>query len=151
MISRKACFMRGLLAVASGSACSRHFSDAAVGAIRVEAADVRILPAHVGAFYAKIVNDTGAPERLTGVESPDVDDAQLHDVVNEGAITSMREAANGFVIPAHGILTLERGSRHVMLFGARPKDGSLPLTLRFERRDPLSVDAPVRSALEETR
>lgn len=116
--------------------------------IHVDAAEVRVLPSHAGAFYARIANDSGDADRLTSVDSPEVEDAQLHEVFNAGGVTSMREAPGGFPLPAHSALLLQRGGRHVMLFGAHPGGDRLPLTLHFEHGRSLLVDAAVRSALD---
>ncbi len=126
-------------------ACSRRKAG---GTLHLEKSEVRVLPSRAGALYGQIVNDGEEAARLLSVESPRVEDAQLHVVVNADGLTAMRQAHDGFVVPAHGRFALERGGSHVMLFGVRPQDGRLPLALFFEGGAIMQVDPPVRSALE---
>lgn len=107
-----------------------------------------------GAIYVRIVNE-GGDDRLVGVDSPAVADAQLHEFVAEGNLTEMREARGGFAVPGGATLTLAHGGKHVMLFGVKAQEAAvgavptIPVVFHFERAGGIKVDVPVRSAINE--
>jgi copper(I)-binding protein len=45
------------------------------------------------------------------------------------------------LVPAHGKLALQKGGKHVMLFGLRAPKPVLPLALVFERSGRVLIDA----------
>jgi mxaJ protein len=135
----------GLALVFAACGCrARHEG----GPLRVERAEIRVLPSHAGALYLEIANDADVDDRLTGVDSPGVADAQLHETVRRGDVATMQEAPDGFRIPAGGALVLERGGSHAMLFGVEDGATHLPVTLHFARAAAVALDVPVRSAMQ---
>jgi copper(I)-binding protein len=121
------------------------------GALHVEDAAVRVLPSRVGALYLRIINESDHDDRLTGVDSPEVQDAQLHEVVQDhGDVMTMRAAQDGFAVPARSVVALEHGGKHVMLFGISPKADTVSLTLHFERAGDVHISPTCRSGVEES-
>ncbi len=131
-------------------ACSRTRANAPPR-IHVDAPVARVLPSGAGAVYARIVNDGDGDDHLVAVESEALRDAQLHETVKDGDLTTMRRADSGFDVPAHGALVLEKGGKHVMMFGVRDVSAkTLPLTLRFARTGTVHVDVRLEPAMAAT-
>jgi copper(I)-binding protein len=97
----------GLIAAAVPS--SSGAAAASQGAVTVADAYVRapVPPATEAAAYFTVYNTTGAPDRITGVQSGAGATAALHNA-------SMQELP-GAVVPAHGKLVLRTGGMHVMI------------------------------------
>jgi mxaJ protein len=146
---RRALFVLLLVLVA---ACSKA-SARGRSAIRIEGAIARVMPGGAGAVYLRVVNDGLEGDRLESVECPDARDAQLHETVREGDLTSMRHAENGFPVVARGSLALEHGGRHVMVFGvADPTHArSLRLRLHFQHAGVVEMVAPIEGAIQPAR
>lgn len=74
-------------------------------------------------------------------------EVELHDTVDNGGQTQMRELETGFVIPADGEHELAPGGDHLMLMGVdeaiRPGD-VVTFTLTFDDGSTLEVDAPAK-------
>lgn len=86
--------------------------------------------------------------RLIGVTSPLIRWVELHESVENNAVTRM-ERRQEVEFPSRGAMEFEPGGRHAMLFGINPsvKPGTpLPLTFSFNMAPPVTVDAEVRSA-----
>jgi copper(I)-binding protein len=99
------------------------------------------------AVYLDIENGGEVDDRLTGVETPIAERAELHAHVMEGDVMKMRrlEAVD---IPAGGKVAFAPGERHVMLFGlARSlEEGErFQLTLTFDKAGPVEVEVVVQS------
>lgn len=118
-------------------------------AIRIEGAVARVVPTGAGAVYLRAVNEGIATDRLESVESPDARDAQLHETVHDGDVTSMRHAPDGFAVVARSSLVLEHGGRHVMLFGVVDPTHArtLRLKLHFQHAGVIDVVVPVEGAV----
>lgn len=116
---------------------------------RIDNAIAYVLPSGAGVIYMRIVND-GREDVLQSVESPSAADAQLHEVVADGELSTMRAAPGGFAVPAGSTLVLEHGGKHVMLFGV--KDSltvhSLEARLHFQRAGVVAIVVPVRHGIE---
>lgn len=115
--------------------------------IHVEHAMANVVPTGSGAAYFEVVNDGDGADRLLSVASPVVASVQLHEMVHDGDLTSMR-AVKEIDVPAHSTVRLERGGKHVMLFGmnataAGPERTKIPLVLHFERTGDVAIEAPV--------
>lgn len=102
--------------------------------------------AKTGAAFLVIENH-GAADRLLSVASPAAQLVQLHDHVDAGdGVLQMRHSEDGFELPEEGVLTLERGGKHVMFMGlTQPfREGeSVPLTLTFEQAGDVVIEVPV--------
>lgn len=143
---------RGLaaLALAAAAALLAAGPVAAGGPLTVEEARARILlPSRPGAGWLTIRN-SGAADRLAGVESPAAARVEIHTHIHEGGVTMMRKV-DGIKVPAGGEAALEPGGDHLMLFGLKPglKPGdTFPLTLIFEKAGRVTVEMRVAPLAE---
>ncbi len=99
----------------------------------------------VGVLYMRI-EDRGAADRLTAVQTDAAKTAELHENVHEGNVMKMRPVA-GVPVPAGGAVALAPGGYHVMLMGlTRPlaPGDTFPVTLTFERAGTVQTTATVR-------
>lgn len=105
-----------------------------------------------GALYFTITNE-GAADRLLGATTQSSPDVQLHETVEDGGATSMKELPDGVEVPAEGTVRLEPGGTHAMLMDVkRVESGSMmPVTLTFEKAGELNVLVPVVPVTEATR
>ncbi|KES05314.1 hypothetical protein BU52_20390 [Streptomyces toyocaensis] len=98
----------------------------------------------MAAGFLTITNDGAAADRLTSVSSDAAGQVTVHETV-DGAMRQV-EALD---IPAHGSLVLESGGNHLMFeqLKRRPKQGQkVPVELRFDRSDPVTIEIPVKPA-----
>ncbi len=134
-----------LLALLLLCACSEARAKSGVG-LRLEAPFARVLASGVGVIYVRLINDGALPDRLERVDALGVADAQLHEVIMEGELSTMRSAPGGFVIPAGASLALTHGGKHIMLFGVTdaPTRTTLRATFHFEHSAARTLDIPVQ-------
>jgi copper(I)-binding protein len=98
----------------------------------------------VGAAYATLTSPV--PDRLVAVETPLTPHAGLHTMTMDGSVMRMRPV-DGVALPAGQPIALAPGGTHIMLMDLKAplKAGQrFPLTLRFERAAPLTVDVQVK-------
>lgn len=112
--------------------------------VRVEKAQARLTPAHVGAIYFTLVNHHGQDDRLLSAEST-AGRVELHESLARGEVLQMQPRPEGFVIPAQGRVELKPGGKHLMLYDLQGAMDSLPLTLHFEKAGPVHLSVPVSS------
>jgi copper(I)-binding protein len=102
--------------------------------------------AKTGAAFMLIVNH-GEEDRLIGVASPAADLVQLHTHVESGdGVMQMKHVEDGFTVPAHSTLSMERGGRHVMLMGLTAplaQGDTVPVTLTFQNAGDMTIDVTV--------
>lgn len=106
-----------------------------------------VLPGRPGAAYFTLRTNHD-PTRLTAVSSPRIGRIELHESADAGGVTRMRPVANPAFAPGAPLL-FAPGGRHAMLFDMDPSirpGGTVPLTFRFDRAPPVTVDAAVRPA-----
>lgn len=120
------------------------------GVLRVDHAWARATAgmAKVGAAYVTVINDGAEMDRLVGAATPVAAKAELHTVVMEGSVMSMRPVEAVEVHPGEPVV-LRPGGIHVMLMGLKHplKEGEMfPLTLTFEHGGPVEVDVMVQKA-----
>lgn len=120
------------------------------GSVRVGDAWARATPpgVSVGAAYLVVDNGGDKPETLLGASTPVASEATLHATVVQGTTVKMVPLGTPVIEPG-GSLRLAPSGAHVMLMGLhRPlKPGDhFPLTLRFEKAGPITVDVTVRAA-----
>lgn len=99
-----------------------------------------------GAVYLTLLNRGRDADRLVAVATPVARKAAIHETVTEGGVMKMRPL-DALPLPAHQSVKLAPGGVHVMLMGlAAPLEegGRFPLTLRFARAEPVTVDVVVR-------
>ena len=96
------------------------------------------------AAYVVIENE-GESDRLTGVESPVAERAELHTHLMDGETMRMRPL-EAIDIPSGGNAALAPGGDHIMLFGLKQQleaGTTIPLVLMFERAGAVRVQAKV--------
>lgn len=101
----------------------------------------------VAAAFLTLTNSGEKPVRLVAVESPLADKVHWHDMVREGGVMRMK-VQRKVMLPAGGRVELAPGAGHLMLLGLRQPLAvgmKVPLTLRFDNRQSLSVVAVVRA------
>lgn len=100
-----------------------------------------------GAAFMVIENHQSEDDRLIEARSDVAEKVELHThVIDTQGVARMVEVKDGFVIPANGTHTLERGADHVMFLGIKDPfvDGKMiPVTLVFERAGEVQVEIPV--------
>jgi periplasmic copper chaperone A len=91
------------------------------------------------------------PERLLAVESQAAGSTELHASMKMGqggGMTGM-ERLDGLDVPANGTVTFAPGGNHVMMFGlgsGLKPGGTIPLSVRFEKGQPLTIEAKIVGA-----
>lgn len=119
--------------------------------LSAEKAWVRLpaVPGRPGAAYLTI---HGGPEpaRLVAVESAAAGSTELHESMKmgPGGMTGMQRL-DGVDVPAGGTVSFAPGGNHVMLFGLSTglkAGGRVPLSVRFAKGQPLTVEAKVVGA-----
>jgi len=118
-------------------------------AVRVTDAYVRAPPpgARVTAAYLTLTNTTGAPHALVRAESPAAEAVELHAVLTENGLTSMRPVPR-FDVPPNGETKLAPSGAHIMIIGVKgPLDAgaTFPLTLTYADGATVTLDVPVRA------
>lgn len=101
----------------------------------------------VAAAFLTLTNTGAEPVRLLAVESPLADKVHWHDMVREGGVMRMK-VQRKVILPARSRVELTPGGGHLMLLGLRQPlvvGMKVPLTLRFDNRQVLSVVAVVRA------
>lgn len=101
----------------------------------------------VAAVFLTLTNSGEKPVRLLAIESPLAEKVHWHDMVREGGVMRMK-VQRKVMLPARSRVELAPGGGHLMLLGLRQPLGvgmKVPLTLRFDNRQSLSVVAVVRA------
>lgn len=130
--------------------CDRPPPD---GTVRVRDVWVRLPAAKSrpgGAYFRLEAGSEGT--RLLGVSSPAVRWIELHETEMKGSAARMKRRKE-IEFPSRGELVFEPGGRHAMLFGidSKVKPGDrIPLTFSFNVAPPVTVEAEVRAAGDES-
>lgn len=98
--------------------------------------------------FGTLSNPTDRDIHLTAGSSPVAGTVELHETTMDGAAMVMREAADGFVIPARGALVLEPGGLHIMLMAlveAIPAGTDVDVTLSTEDGSDVTVTVSART------
>ncbi|MEI2415317.1 copper chaperone PCu(A)C [Orrella sp. JC864] len=101
-----------------------------------------------GAGYMTIENAGQQPDTLLAVSSPAAERIELHNVVTENGVASMRPV-DGVPVPAQGQARLAPGGYHVMFLKLQApfKQGEqVQATLRFEKAGEIPVTFAVQPA-----
>ncbi|KAB8144936.1 copper chaperone PCu(A)C [Chloroflexia bacterium SDU3-3] len=101
----------------------------------------------MGAAYMVIANSGSAADKLVSVSTDAAKTAEVHNVIEENGVMSMRPVEGGLEIPAGGSVTLKPGSYHLMLIGlTKPlvAGESITLKLTFATAGEVTVTAPIR-------
>lgn len=100
-----------------------------------------------GAAFMMIHNDGSTADRLIGASSDAAARTELHTHLDDGnGVMRMVHVEEGFELPADGMITLQRGGKHVMLMGLNDpmEQGEVvTVTLTFEKAGDVVVEMPV--------
>ena len=102
----------------------------------------------MGGAFMKIHNDEAKQDFLVGGSSPVADRVEVHTHVNDNGVMRMREVKGGIPLPKKAVTELKPGSYHVMFMGLKQplKEGeTVPVTLKFKKAKPITVDVPVKN------
>ncbi|MDR0779262.1 MAG: copper chaperone PCu(A)C [Pseudomonadales bacterium] len=130
-----------------------NLSALAQAEIVVENAYVRAPPpgGEVGAAYMLLRNTAKDAVALVGAQSSAAHQVTLHSSMNHNGMMHMMTTSS-LSIPAQGALVLKSGGAHLMLEeleGTLEPGGDVALTLHFDDGSSVSIQAPVRSVLDE--
>jgi copper(I)-binding protein len=108
------------------------------------------VPGRPAAAYLTI-HGGAEPARLVAIESMAVGSSELHRSMKTGPGGNMvgMQRLDGLDVPSGGEVSFAPGGNHVMLFGVSPqvKPGqTMRLSIRFEKGQPLAIDAKVVGA-----
>lgn len=99
--------------------------------------------AKTGAAFMHIMNTGDSDDRLIDVRSGSAKRTELHTHIMEDGIANMVHVEEGFVVPAEGMIALERGGKHVMLMGLTGpfvQGEVVTITFIFEQAGEMTVD-----------
>ncbi|WP_280193150.1 copper chaperone PCu(A)C [Nocardia farcinica] len=136
-----------LLTACSGSDDSPAGSRAA-DVVTIDDQWVKAAAADMSAAFGTLTNSGDRDLTVVAATSPASARMELHEVVADAAgVKTMRPKDGGFVVPAHGSLTLAPGGDHLMFLELRGplRTGSeTPVTLSFGDGSSLTFTAQVR-------
>lgn len=140
-----------LAAVLALSGCaSTAPAPAAPEADAFSTSDIWVKAADSGmsAGFGELRNDGDSDLTIVSASSPATSAMELHETVqNESGQMVMRPIEGGFVIPAHGSITLEPGGNHLMFMDVtsplRAGDDTT-ITLTFSDDSTAEIAAPVK-------
>ena len=100
-----------------------------------------------GAAFMLMVNTGDADCHVIGARSDAAQRTELHThIQDDNGVMRMVHVEEGFIVPAHGELALQRGAEHVMFMGLNApfeQDKILQVTLDFEDGTAYTFDLPV--------
>jgi hypothetical protein len=99
----------------------------------------------VGVLYFTTMNHGAAADRLTAIESPAVEQVELHESLEENGIAKMRPVET-LEIPAGTTIELKPGGLHAMLIGIKEplaKGAKIAFNLKFEKAGDVAMEATV--------
>lgn len=99
-----------------------------------------------GAGYLQINNHAMSDDKLVSAQAEAATRVELHTVVTENGVASMREV-EGVTVPAHGTARLAPGGQHIMflqLTGPFKQGSTVPVILKFEKAGEVRVDFTVK-------
>ncbi len=128
-------------------------AQAAPPAPKVTVADAwcRAAPAGAMAGGCYVTLTAGADDRLVAVETPAAKRGEIHTMSMDGGVMRMRKLADGLALPAGKAVALKPGAEHLMIIGpkiALTAGAKIPLTLKFAKAPPVTVQAPVRAVVK---
>ncbi|WP_246018439.1 copper chaperone PCu(A)C [Pelagibacterium montanilacus] len=105
--------------------------------------------APVGGGYFAVTNTGEADDRLIAVEADVSERVEIHEMAHEGDVMTMRELADGLVIPAGETVTLAPGGFHLMFMNletAFVEGEAVDVVLDFENAGRVPLSLPVAAA-----
>jgi len=133
----------------AGSSTTGSGTATTAGALTVTDPWVKAIDTGMTGIFGTISNARDTDVRLTSGTSTAATKVELHEMAADASGTMvMRPKEGGFVIPAHGSLTLAPGGLHIMLMGltapVKPGD-EVTVTLSADDGTTLTITAPARS------
>jgi len=137
----------GLLTLLGGAAVAETYK---VGAIEIADPWARATPrgASVGGAYMTITNHGTEADRLTGASTPAADRAEVHQMLMENGVMTMRPVEGGLEIKPGGTVTLKPQSSHLMLMGLKQpltQGARMKATLDFAKAGKVELEYVVES------
>lgn len=109
---------------------------------------VKAADAGMSAGFGELRNDGDTDLTVVSATSPATSAMELHETVqNESGQMVMRPVEGGFVIPAHGAITLEPGGNHLMFMDVTSPllvGDETTITLTFSDESTAEITAPVK-------
>jgi hypothetical protein len=102
--------------------------------------------ARAGGAYITITNNGDTADMLTGGSTEAAEALEVHSMSMQDGVMKMEELPEGLTIEAGETVTLEPGGLHLMLIGltdALVADGTISVTLSFEKAGDVTLDIPV--------
>jgi copper(I)-binding protein len=121
-----------------------------VGAIEINNPWARATPkgASIGGAYMTIVNKGTETDRLVGISTTAADKSEIHQMVMDNGVMSMRPVQGGLEIKPGQTVVLSPGSFHLMLFGLKQplmQGDKLKATLDFAKAGKIDLDYAIES------
>jgi len=102
------------------------------------------------AGYLTIVNESGIPQKLTGVTTTVAQIVEMHRTTTDSVGMTQMQTVGEINVPVGGTVTLEPGGFHLMLDELHQRlaagGPTIPLTLTFALAGPITVQADVRAS-----
>lgn len=102
--------------------------------------------AKTGAAFM-LIHNSGEADRLVAAASDAAARTELHTHLDDGnGVMRMVHVEEGFELPTDGMITMQRGGKHVMLMGLNgPMEhgATVAVTLTFEKAGDIVVEVPV--------
>jgi periplasmic copper chaperone A len=136
-----------LLMLLGGAAVAETYR---VGTIEIADPWVRATPkgASVGGAYMTITNHGTETDRLTAASTPAADRAEVHQMLMENGVMTMRPVEGGLEIKPGETVTLKPQSFHLMLMGLKQpltQGGRMKATLAFAKAGKIELEYVVES------
>lgn len=108
---------------------------------------VKAAPDGMTSAFGTFTNTGDRQVRIVSASSAVAASTELHEVVESGGTSTMREKKDGFAVPAGKSLTLKPGAEHIMLMGLKQPittGESVQIELRFADGSTQTVTALAR-------
>lgn len=122
-----------------GSETSSRTARAACSAGDISIIDMYLPPADngaTGAVFCTVANGGEQADSLLGAVTPVTPDVEIHEMVEDGGMMTMRLLQGGLAVPAKGSVDMKPGGAHIMLINvmrALKIGDTVDVELRFAR------------------
>lgn len=102
--------------------------------------------AKAGGAYITITNNGDTADTLTGGTTEAAEALEVHSMSMQDGVMKMEELPEGLTIEPGETVTLKPGGLHLMMIGltdALVADGTITVTLSFEKAGEVTLDIPV--------
>ena len=145
--NHKIWLLAALLSLSGGAAAAETYT---VGSIEIANPWARATPkgASVGGAYMTITNKGPEADRLIGISSPIANQLEVHQMVMDKGVMSMRPVQGGLEIKPGQTVELKPQSFHLMLMGLKQplaKGERVKATLEFAKAGKLDLEYVVES------